>query len=120
TQLLPGMRLDRYELLEPIAQGGFGQVWLARLRGKRGFEKLVAIKVPRLTGDVHFQEMLLDEARIASAIEHDNVAKILELGEQGEILYIVMEWIDGEPVSTLLRTLDKKKTPFPIPIAMRI
>ncbi|MBX3234075.1 MAG: serine/threonine protein kinase [Labilithrix sp.] len=120
TQLVPGYWLDRYELLAPVAQGGFGAVWLGRLRGKRGFEKLVAIKVPRLNGDVSFQEMLLDEARIASAIDHDNVAKIIELGEQGEILYIVMEWIDGEPVSTLLRALDKTKTQIPIPIALRI
>jgi serine/threonine-protein kinase len=120
SKLVPGSWLDRYELLAPIAEGGFGQVWLARLRGKRGFEKLVAIKVPRLSGDVHVQEMLLDEARIASSIEHDNVAKILELGEQGEILYIVMEWIDGEPVSTLLRALSKRREDFPLSLALRI
>ncbi len=42
--LLPGHQLDRYELLALIAEGGMGQVWLARLVGKRGFEKLVAIK----------------------------------------------------------------------------
>jgi serine/threonine-protein kinase len=120
TALAPGYFLDRYELLTPVAEGGFGQVWLARLRGKRGFEKLVAIKVPKLSGDVHFQEMLLDEARIASAINHDNVAKILELGEQDDVLYIVMEWIDGDALSTLLRALDKKKIPIPLPLALRI
>ena len=120
TQLTPGTWLDRYELLAPVATGGFGSVWLGRLKGKRGFEKLVAVKVPRLNGDVSFSEMLQDEARIASSIEHDNVAKIIELGEQGEILFIVMEWIDGEPVSTLLRALDKTKTKFPLPIALKI
>jgi serine/threonine-protein kinase len=120
TQLQPGSWLDRYELLAPVATGGFGSVWLGRLKGKRGFEKLVAIKVPKLNGDVSFQEMLLDEARIASSIEHDNVAKIIELGEQGEILFIVMEWIDGEPVSSLLRALDRTKTKFPLPIALKI
>lgn len=118
--LAPGSWLDRYELLAMIAEGGFGQVWLARLQGKRGFEKLVAIKVPRLTGDVNFQEMLLDEATIASAIDHENVVRIIELGEQGEILYIVMEWIDGEPLSSLLRTLDKKRVPLPLAISLRI
>ncbi len=120
TALVAGSWLDRYELLAPIAEGGFGQVWLARLRGKRGFEKLVAIKVPRVSADVHFQEMLLDEARIAAAIEHDNVARILELGEQEDLLYIVMEWIDGEPLSSLLRTLEKNKIALPIPIALKI
>lgn len=118
--LIPGVQLDRYELLAPVAEGGMGQVWLARLLGKRGFEKLVAIKVSKLTSDVHFQQMFLDEARIASAIEHVNVAQILELGEQDDVLYIVMEWVDGDSLSTLLRRLDKTKTPLPLPIALRI
>ena len=44
-------------------------VWVARLQGKHGFEKLVAIKtiLPKLAGDEMFQQMFLDEARIASA-----------------------------------------------------
>jgi serine/threonine-protein kinase len=118
--IAPGARLDRYQLLAPVAEGGMGQVWLARLLGTRGFEKLVAIKVPKLSGDVHAQQMLLDEARIASRIEHANVAQIIELGEQGDVLYIVMEWVDGDALSTLLRVLDKKNVPLPPAIALRI
>jgi serine/threonine-protein kinase len=118
--LMPGSRLDRYEVLAPIAEGGMGQVWLARLRGKRGFEKLVAIKVPKLSSEMDVQQMLFDEARIASAIEHVNVAQIVDLGEQGDLLYIVMEWVDGDSLSTLLRVLDKAQTPLALPIALRI
>lgn len=44
AHLQPGYRLDRYELLHPLAQGGMATVWVARLTGKHGFEKLVAIK----------------------------------------------------------------------------
>src|SRR6516165_12273601 len=107
--LKAGYRLDRYELLCPIASGGMATVWLARLRGKRGFEKLYAIKTIRteLVEDSRFQEMFLDEARIASAIQHPNVAQILDLGEQANILYIVMEWVDGDALSTLRRILAK-------------
>ena len=52
-------------------------VWVARQRGKHGFEKLVAIKtiLPKFAADIRFQEMFLDEARIASRIEHLNVAQ---------------------------------------------
>src|SRR6188474_2714766 len=98
SRLVAGYKLDRYELLAPIASGGMASVWLARLRGKRGFEKLFAIKTIRaeLGGDSRFQEMFLDEARIASGIQHPNVAQILDLGEQDAILYIAMEWVDGE------------------------
>src|SRR6185436_13134072 len=107
--LVPGFRLDRYELLAPIASGGMASVWLARLRGKRGFEKLFAIKTIKteLTDDDRFQEMFLDEARIASGIQHPNVSQILDLGEQDDILYIVMEWIDGESLSRI-RKLARK------------
>src|SRR4029077_12608376 len=90
--LRPGYRLDRYELLCPIASGGMASVWLARLRGKRGFEKLFAIKTVKaeLIGDPRFQQMFLDEARLASAIQHPNVAQIIDLGEQDDTLYTVM------------------------------
>ncbi|MGH7294901.1 MAG: hypothetical protein ACRELB_08210 [Polyangiaceae bacterium] len=82
SPLVPGYKLDRYELLCPIAEGGMASVWVARQRGKHGFEKLVAIKtiLPKFAADIRFQEMFLDEARIASRIEHLNVAQILDLG----------------------------------------
>src|SRR5208282_1668513 len=94
----PGQRLDRYELLCPIAEGGMASVWLARIEGKHGFEKLVAIKtiLPKFAADDQFQKMLLDEARIASRIEHVNVAQILDVGEQHEVVYVVLEWVDGD------------------------
>src|SRR5919109_4698135 len=103
--LRPGDRLDRYELICPIASGGMASVWLARLRGKRGFEKLFAIKTIKteLISDPHFQEMFLDEARIASRIIHPNVAQNLDLGEQGDILYIVMEFVDGDSLAKINR-----------------
>src|SRR5271167_245790 len=107
--LVPGYRLDRYELLSPIASGGMASVWLARLRGKRGFEKLFAIKTIKteLNEDARFQEMFLDEARIASGIQHPNVAQILDLGEQDDVLYIVMEFVDGDSLAKIRRLAEK-------------
>ena len=122
STLVPGYRLDRYELLCPIASGGMASVWLARLRGKRGFEKLFAIKTIKteLISDPHFQEMFLDEARIASRIIHPNVAQILELGEQDDILYIVMEYVDGDSLAKINRLALKKGSALPPGVSMRI
>src|SRR6185295_5992065 len=122
SSLVPGYRLDRYELLCPIASGGMATVWLARLRGKRGFEKLFAVKMIKgeYTADPRFQEMFLDEARIASAIEHPNVAHIIDLGEQDGLLYTVMEWVDGESLAKIARLAQKLENPMPISIALRI
>src|SRR5215469_16772198 len=105
--LRAGDKLDRYELLCPIASGGMATVWLARLRGKRGFEKLYAIKTIKteLVEDSTFQEMFLDEARIASRIQHPNVAQILDLGEQANVLFIVMEWVDGDSLAKIRKVV---------------
>ncbi len=97
-------------------------VWLARLRGKRGFEKLFAIKTIKteLIHDLRFQEMFLDEARIASGIQHPNVAHILDLGEQDDVLYIVMEWVDGDSLAKIRKLAPKRKTSIPIGITLRV
>ena len=97
-------------------------VWVARQRGKHGFEKLVAIKtiLPKFAADIRFQEMFLDEARIAARIEHMNVAQILDLGEEHEILYLAMEYVDGDAVSKLNRACQKKGIKIPIGIILRV
>ncbi len=122
SALRAGYRLDRYELLCRIASGGMATVWLARLRGKRGFEKLFAIKTIRteLVDDPRFQEMLLDEARIASNIQHPNVAQILDLGEQQDVLFIVMERVDGDSLAKIRKLLAKLGAKVPVGIALRI
>jgi serine/threonine-protein kinase len=119
--LRAGDRLDRYELLCPIASGGMATVWLARMRGKRGFEKLFAVKTIRteLVEDPRFQEMFLDEARIASGIQHPNVAQILDLGEQRDVLFIVMEWVDGDSLAKVRKLVAKQRVTLPIGIALR-
>jgi len=97
-------------------------VWVARQRGKHGFEKLVAIKtiLPKFAADIRFQEMFLDEARIAARIEHMNVAQILDLGEEHEILYLAMEYVDGDAVSKLNRACQKKGIKIPTGIVLRV
>jgi serine/threonine-protein kinase len=97
-------------------------VWVARLRGKHGFEKLVAIKtiLADRSDDLRFREMFLDEARIASGIDHVNTARILDLGEHDGVLYLVMEWVDGESASRLMRAVHHAGGDVPPGIALRV
>ena len=97
-------------------------VWLARLRGKHGFQKFVAVKMirPEHASDQRFQAMFLDEARIAAAITHPNVAQITDLGEENGVLYIAMEWIDGDSLSKLLRVVQRAGHRLPLGVALRI
>jgi eukaryotic-like serine/threonine-protein kinase len=123
SHLVPGYRLDgRYELLYPFAQGGMATVWVARVQGKHGFEKLVAVKtiLPHLASDDGFRAMFLDEAAIASRIRHPNVADIDDLGEEASTLYMVLEWISGDAWSRLYNAIAQAGHDFPVDALLRI
>jgi serine/threonine-protein kinase len=105
----------------PIASGGMATVWAARMKGTRGFQKIVAVKtmLPSVSDDPLFEQMFLDEATLASSIRHPNVAEILDLGEENGVLFLVMEWVDGEPLSVLMKAAYRRGG-VPIPIGIRI
>jgi hypothetical protein len=109
-------------MLCPIAEGGMASVWVAGGRGKRGLEKLVAIKtiLPKFAQDPRFERMFLDEAGLAARIEHANVAQVLDLGEEHDVLYLAMELVDGDSLSKLLRVVQKKNLPIPTGIVLRV
>jgi serine/threonine-protein kinase len=120
-QVHEGSILGRYELLLRIAQGGMACVWAARLHGTRGFRKLVAIKtiLPGVMGEERLEEMFLEEASLASGIEHPNVVGTIELGEHDKTLFMVLEWVDGEPLSTVLSEAQKNGG-IPLPIGVNL
>jgi serine/threonine-protein kinase len=99
-----------------------GTVWLARLSGKLNFEKLVAVKtiLPTLCEDRKFVDMFIDEARIAAGIDHENVARILEIGEDHGSIYYAMELIDGESLRKLHRDMRAARVEFPMGVALRV
>src|SRR5690349_19201173 len=121
AQVQEGSILGRYELLLRIAQGGMACVWAARLHGSRGFKKLVAIKtiLPGVMGEDRLEEMFLEEASLASGIHHPNVVDTIELGEHDGTLFMVLEWVDGEPLSLVL-TEAAKNGGIPLPIGVTL
>jgi serine/threonine-protein kinase len=123
SNLAPGARLGRYELLLSVAYGGMARVWAARQHGQRGFSKTVAIKtiLPHLAHNPEFERMFLDEAKIAAGVHHPNVTEIYELGEEGSVLYLAMEWVNGDSLVHLLRGIGGKVAqPIEPRIAARI
>jgi serine/threonine-protein kinase len=121
-RLIPGHQLGRYELLCPIARGGMASVWVARLQGAHGFEKLVALKtiLAEHAADPAYEAMFLDEARIVAGIRHHNVAEILDLGSADGMLYLVLEWVEGDSLALLQRAASRHNSPVPMTVAMRI
>lgn len=93
-----------------------GEIFLARLEGAAGFEKLYVVKkiLPHLASDPRFRSMLIDEARIASRMNHPNICQVYELEETDGQLYIVMEYLEGVTILPLLRRASKAQTPMPL------
>lgn len=120
--LPPAVRLGRYELLYSLGSGGMGSVWMARARAARGFEKFFVIKtlLAEHADNSDFREMFFDEARIASSIDHANVAHIFDLGDENGTPYLVMEVVDGESLQRIFRTLKKRNDLIPPEISLRI
>lgn len=123
AEVEPGRILvGRYELIHRLGHGGMASVYLGRAIGTAGFERLVAVKVihPHLANESEFVEMFLDEARIAAKIHHPNVCETLDLGEDDGLFFMVMEYVEGETLSSLIRQLRKREDRLPVPCALQI
>ncbi len=114
--------VGRYELIHRLGHGGMATVYVGRAMGTAGFERLVAIKVihPHLANEPEFVEMFLDEARIAAKIHHPNVVETIDLGEDGDLFFMVMEYVEGETLSSLLRQMHKEGRSLPLSVALQI
>ncbi len=107
--------LGRYALYGEIAAGGMATVHYGRLLGSVGFSRTVAIKRlhPHLARDPDFVKMFLSEAKLAARVRHPNVVPTLDVVElEGEIL-LVMEYVEGESLSRLVRVAHREKKPIP-------
>jgi serine/threonine-protein kinase len=118
------LKVGRYALGERIAAGGMATVHLGRLDGSAGFSRTVAIKRlhPHLCEDPNFTGAFADEARLAARIRHPNVVPTLDVvSTEGELL-IVMEYVDGDSLSSLIRKMEEKskgeRIPLPIVCAV--
>ena len=119
----PGRRqLGRYSLHGEIASGGMATVYFGRLAGEGGFSRVVAIKCmhPHLANDPEFRAMFLDEARLAARIRHPNVVSTVDVGVGDGGMFLVMEYINGESLATLIKDAILRGERVPTLLAIRI
>lgn len=114
--------LGRYELLEKLGEGGMGAVWLGRLRGEGGFEKLCIIKtvLPAIAKDQQFVSRFLHEGRVLTALQHSNIAQVFDMGREAETLYLALEYVPGVDLSSLSQHLRNQQQAFPLPVAVSL
>lgn len=116
------LRFGRYEAIREIASGGMATVYLGRVTGEGGFQRLCAIKVmhPHLGKETEFVAMFLDEARLAARIRHPNVVATLDVQKLPEGLFLVMDYVEGASLFEVQRHLRKQDEKLPLGLALRV
>ncbi|MDI1432044.1 protein kinase domain-containing protein [Polyangium sorediatum] len=114
--------LGRYRVHDEIAAGGMATVHLGRLLGDEGFMRTVAIKRlhPWHARIAEVVAMFTDEARIAARIRHPNVVGTLDVVSQEGEVFLVMEYVHGEPLARLISAASKRKQKIPPPIVAAV
>lgn len=107
----------KYRYIAALADGGMANVYLAVTQGT-GFEKLFVIKQLRssLAEDPSLVAMFMNEARLAARLNHPNVVQTYEVGSEGGIHYIAMEFLEGVSYARFARVRDR----LPAPIAFHV
>ena len=109
-----------YEVHECLGMGGMAMVHRAKKRGIEGFERSVALKrmLQHLALDGGFVDSFIREAKVASLLQHPNIAQVYDFGRIQGVYYIAMELVSGLDVRKLLRFANKAGEPIPMPVVL--
>ena len=116
------MTSQRYRPLYKLDAGGMAEVYVAEAESMAGFKKKVAIKriLPGLIKDQRFVRMFLDEARLSLRLNHANVVSVFDIGESENTYFIVMDFVHGTNLKSLLEYQAKKGGAMPVPLVVWI
>ena len=111
--LQPGTKIGRYQIQRKLARGGMGTVYVAQ---DPVLGRMVAVKV--FVGDMDVPDAadrFAREARAAASLNHTNIVTVFDFGEVGSQPYIVMEYIQGDTITDIIR----RRTPVPLSEKLR-
>jgi serine/threonine-protein kinase len=98
------------------------RIYIGRSTGIGSFERHVVLKVilPERASDETSVQMFLDEARLAASLNHQNVAQVFEVGEDGGIHFLAMEYVHGQDLRALLAKAGSEGTRIPLELALTV
>jgi len=101
---------DRYIIVEYIAEGGMGAIFLGKKVGMEGFEKEVVLKqlLPEFTSQPEFIDLFLREAKLSATLDHANIVHTIDLVAAAEDYFIVMEYVRGGDLRTIMRRIKQR------------
>jgi serine/threonine-protein kinase len=110
----------KYRPIATLGQGGMARVLLTVAQSGPGVHKLLVVKElkPDLVKDAEFVTMFVDEARLAARLNHPNVLTTYEIGESGGAPFLVMEYLEGQPLHAVLPRVGRTAMPLTAHLAI--
>lgn len=114
--------IGKYRLIAALGAGGMASVYLAVMKGRGGFNKLVVLKIPRpeVVSNPASLAMFLDEARLAARLNHPNIVQTFEVINEDGVEIMVMEYLDGYTLNDVVHRGRRQKAPLPVATHLRI
>jgi serine/threonine protein kinase len=115
-------RLGKYEIIGSLARGAMAELFLARLPEAGGVARQVVIKrvLPELARDRAFVDRFIAQARIAAALDHQNIVHVHEVGQDDDGHFIAMERLHGGDVGSILSVVRQFGSGLPLALAIEI
>jgi serine/threonine protein kinase len=106
--------IDRYVVLEHLSEGGMGAIYVGKKMGAGGFEMEVVLKqlLPEFTQQEEFIDLFLREAKLSATLDHANIVHTIDLVTAGGEYFIVMEYLPGGDLRTLLKKAKRRGKRF--------
>ena len=120
--LSPGDVIGKYRIVRDVGIGGMAQVLLAHREGPEGFAKPYVIKriLPEYSRDDQFAQMFIIEAKVAALLDHPNIVHVFDFEIEDGNYYLVMEYVAGASLSTLMKAHRQRGTRLGPQIAVEV
>jgi serine/threonine protein kinase len=117
-----GAPLDRYVVTEHLSEGGMGQIFVGKKLGAGGFEMEVVLKqlLPEFTEQPEFLDLFIREAKLSGTLDHANIVHTIDFVSAGGEYFIVMEYLPGSDLRTLIKRAKRRGKRFSPAAAIRI
>jgi serine/threonine protein kinase len=117
-----GAPIDRYVVLEHLSEGGMGAIYVGKKLGAGGFEMEVVLKqlLPEFTQQEEFIDLFLREAKLSATLDHANIVHTIDLVTAGGEYFIVMEYLPGGDLRTLVKKARRRGKRFSPAAAIRV
>jgi serine/threonine protein kinase len=117
-----GPRIGKYRVVRRLAQGGMGEIFIARANGRGGFEKTVVLKriLQQNAGDRDAVQMFMDEARLMAALNHPNIVQVYDFGTAAGGHFFAMEYVHGEDLGRIMKAATLAGRTLPLDLSLGV